>query len=99
MLNWCDCGLQVCHHPYLLEEFRPEQEDPGAAAEDGAGALSSPTPRQGAQRGSPGLAPGGMTLDALLAGSGKLRVLDEMLQELNRRGSCVLVLSQSSKVR
>ncbi|GLI58399.1 hypothetical protein VaNZ11_000099 [Volvox africanus] len=110
----CNDLRKVCHHPYLLEEFRTEAAEEALqlggqhAADEGGSAVAADTgpsstinPRVGltpTNRSSGTTSASTPSTEVLLAASSKLVALDKLLQELHRRRRNVLVLSQSTKV-
>lgn len=66
---------QVCHHPHLLEEFRPDADEQaaGAGAEDAGTQTAAQAAGEGGASGVSGTA-AQAPLEVLLAGSGKLQV-------------------------
>jgi hypothetical protein len=104
----CNDLKKICQHPFMLPDFEPDRiSAPAAAAAAGSsssagGADKALSTEQQPAAGAFGL---GATvssdaeyLAALIASSGKLQLLDLMLQELRGHGKQVLVLAHSAKV-
>ncbi|GIM15000.1 hypothetical protein Vretimale_17869 [Volvox reticuliferus] len=110
----CNDLRKVCHHPYLLEEFRTDAAEEAlqlggqhaadsvgaaVAADNGPGSALNPRVSVTLTNRSNGAASAlAPSAEVLLAASSKLMALDKLLQELRRRQRNVLVLSQSVKV-
>lgn len=93
---------KVCHHPQLLPEFEvdaTQEGQPGGEDGEPEGGLAAPKQEPGGDAmevdgGGSGAAAAASELEALLAGSGKLALLDRMLEVLRARGQRVMVVSQ-----
>jgi primosomal protein N' len=104
----CNDLKKVCQHPFMLPDFEPDRSPLPTAA---AGSSSSPggaDKAHSAEQQQQQQAAGGLGaivssdaeyLAALIASSGKLQLLDQMLQELRGQGKQVLVLAHAPKVR
>lgn len=86
----CNDLKRICQHPYMLPEFEPERPEPLASTHPAAGAGSAAAAAaEAAER---------EYLASLLASSGKLQVLDTMLQQLRAQGKQVMVMAHSPRV-
>jgi primosomal protein N' len=92
----------------MLPDFEPDRSPlPAAAAgssSSAGGAEKAPDTEQQQQQQAPGVLGASVASDeeylaALVASSGKLQLLDQMLQELRGQGKQVLVLAHAPKVR
>jgi hypothetical protein len=100
----CNDLKKICQHPFMLPDFEPDRSPLPAAAgssSSAGGADKTPNAEQQQAAGVLGASVGSDEeyLAALVASSGKLLLLDQMLQELRGQGKQVLVLAHAPKVR
>lgn len=80
----------VCQHAHVLPEFEPERPGEAGEAQYASGADKQLTGQQQQQQAA--------LLESLLDGSGKLRALDTLLQELHAQQRQALVMAHTPKV-
>jgi hypothetical protein len=107
----CNDLKKICQHPFMLPDFEPDRSPLPAAAAGTAAAGSSSSaggaekaPNAEQQQQAAGVLGASVGSDeeylaALVASSGKLQLLDQMLHELRGQGKQVLVLAHAPKVR